>query len=70
MQVGLTHLSDAQLERLLKAVVRGTVTCPLQPQELMTVGLSDVYDRVEALRGLERRAVQAVITAVLAERRR
>lgn len=70
MQIGLTHLNDRQLERLFRAVVKGIVSCPLEPHELMTAGLSDVYDRVDVLRGLDERAVKIVLAAVLAERRR
>jgi hypothetical protein len=67
---GLTHLNDTQLERLLKAVHRGLVDCPLAPDQLMTAGLSDVYDRVGFLRGLDQAGVKAVLVAVLAERRK
>ncbi|MEM6791812.1 MAG: hypothetical protein AAGA56_04235 [Myxococcota bacterium] len=66
---GLTHLDDKQLQRLLTAVHRGRVDCPLRPDQLMMAGLSDVYDRVAFLRGLDRAAVQAVLVAVIAERR-
>ncbi len=67
---GLTHLNDKQLERLLTAVHRDLVACPLTPDQLMTAGLSDVYDRVGFLRGLDKPSVKAVLVAVLAERRR
>ncbi|MCA9625411.1 MAG: hypothetical protein KC731_40590 [Myxococcales bacterium] len=70
LSIGLTHLSEAQLERLLKAVHREQVSCPLDVTELHLAGLSDVADRVAALRDLDRRGVVAVLTAVLAERRR
>lgn len=67
---GLTHLTTAQLQRLLAAVHRGRLRCPLEPQQLHLSGLSDIADRVEALRGLDTRAVKAVLVAVLAERQR
>ena len=66
---GLTRLNLAQLERLLKAVHRGVVPCPLCGQSLMLAGLSDVLDDVEVLKGLDRKGVQAVLSAVIAERR-
>ncbi|MEM9695749.1 MAG: hypothetical protein AAGA56_24615 [Myxococcota bacterium] len=66
---GLTHVPTPQLERLLRAVLRGRIRCPLEPQDLMLAGLSDVYDRVGALRGLDERAVKTVLLAVLAERK-
>jgi len=67
---GLTHLTTAQLERLLAAVHREQLACPLDAAQLHASGLSDVADRVAALRGLDRRAVKAVLVAVIAERRR
>jgi len=67
---GLTHLNDKQLERLLTAVHRDLVPCPLSPEQLMVAGLSDVFDRVAFLRGLDKAGVKAVLIAVLAERRR
>ena len=67
---GLTHLSDQQLERLLKAVHRGYVTCPLTAEQLMGAGLADIYDRTSFLRGIDEAGVKAVLVAVLAERRR
>jgi len=67
---GLTHLTDKQLERLLTAIHRDLVPCPLAPEQLMTVGLADVFDRVSFLRGLDQAGVKAVLVAVIAERRR
>ena len=67
---GLTHLNDQQLERLLKAVHRGYVKCPLTAEQLMGSGLADIYDRAGFLRGLDTAGVKAVLVAVLAERRR
>ena len=66
----LTHLSDQQLERLLKAVHRGYVSCPLDAEQLMTAGLADIFDRANFLHGLDDAGVKAVLIAVLAERRR
>ena len=66
---GLTHFSDQQLERLLKAIHRGYVTCPLDARQLMIAGLADVFDRASFLQGLDEAGVKAVIIAVLAERR-
>lgn len=67
---GLTHVTTAQLERLLAAVHRGQVDCPLDAAQLHASGLSDVADRLAALRGLDARGVKAVLVAVIAERRR
>ncbi len=67
---GLTHLTDPQLERLLRAVHRGYITCPIDAEQLMTAGLADIFDRAGFLGGLDEAGVKAVLIAVLAERRR
>jgi hypothetical protein len=66
---GLTGLSTTDLERLLRAVHRGELSCPLSHASLHVAGLSYLVDRVEALQGLDERGVRAVLVAVLAERR-
>lgn len=66
---GLTGLTTTDLERLLRAVYRKTLTCPIGHAELHMAGLSYLVDRVDFLRGLDERAVRAVLVAVLAERR-
>jgi hypothetical protein len=66
----LTHLSDEQLERLLKAVHRGVVDFPLDGRQLMLAGFADIFDRASFLHGLDEAGVKAVLLAVLAERRR
>lgn len=66
---GLTALSTTDLERLLRALHRGELRCPIGHTELHMAGLSYLVDRVEALRGLDERAVRAVLVAVLAERK-
>lgn len=66
---GLTALSTTDLERLLRAVHRAELRCPIGQAELHVAGLSYLVDRVEALAGLDERAVRAVLVAVLAERR-
>lgn len=66
---GLTRLTLPQLERLLRAVHRGHIRCPLDGPGLMLAGLSDVWDDVEVLKGLDKAGVQAVVASVIAERR-
>ncbi|HEY8431167.1 MAG TPA: hypothetical protein VIL20_22460 [Sandaracinaceae bacterium] len=66
---GLTGLSTTDLERLLRALHRGELRCPIGHAELHMAGLSYLVDRVDALRGLDERGVRAVLVAVLAERR-
>lgn len=66
---GLTHLPTRDLERLLRLVHRGELTCPIDQPALATVGLLRMVDMLGHLRGLDAKAVQAVLVAVLAERR-
>lgn len=67
---GLTSVSDADLEQLLRLLHRGQLTFPLDRPGLTAAGLFRLGDELEALRGLDERAVRAVLVAVLAERRR
>jgi hypothetical protein len=66
---GLTHLSHEQLERLLKGVHDGSLVCPITHPTLLRAGMPDLVDQVGHLTGLDARAVQAVLVAVIAERR-
>jgi hypothetical protein len=68
--VGLTQLGLADLEHLLRAVHRETLRCPIDQQSLHVAGLSYLVDRVDFLKGLDERAVRAVLIAVIAERKR
>ncbi|MCC6872792.1 MAG: hypothetical protein IT378_00675 [Sandaracinaceae bacterium] len=67
--LGLTHLKTTDLENLLRALHRGQLACPVGPKELTAAGLAYLQDRVEFLKGLEERAVRAVLVAVIAERK-
>lgn len=67
---GLTRVRDAHLVELLRAIHRGTLTCPIDAPGLAQGGFLGLADALEHLRGLDKQAVVAVITAVLAERRR
>ena len=66
----LTDLETKDLKNLLRLLHNGTLRCPIGPGELHMAGLSYLVDRVDYLRGLDERAVRAVLVAVLAERRR
>jgi hypothetical protein len=71
MALGLTEVSTDDLRKLLRALHRGDVTCPLTPVGLTCIGLQDaVGDVLAHVRGLERAAVHAVVVAVIAERER
>jgi hypothetical protein len=67
---GLTALTTTDLERLLRALHRGMLRVPVGPAELHMAGLSYLVDKVDFFRGLDERAVRAVLVAVLAERRK
>lgn len=67
---GLTRVPDADLEQMLRLIHRGILACPLDMPGLTAAGLFRLGDEVEILRGLDERAVKAVLIAVLAERRR
>jgi hypothetical protein len=67
-QTGLTHLAIDDLKRLLSALHRKTLRCPVGVQALHEAGLSYLQDRVDFLGGLDETAVRAVLVAVIAER--
>lgn len=66
---GLTHVSTDKLERLLKRVHDGSLACPVTHPTLLRAGMPDLVDELGHLVGLDARAVQAVLVAVIAERR-
>lgn len=69
LELGLVTVSNDDLRTLLRMVFRGHVECPLTPAGLAAVGLQDASDLLLAqLRGLDGKAVHAVVVAVLAER--
>jgi hypothetical protein len=68
-EVGLRHVETEHLRLLLKMVHREELRFPLTPLELARIGLQEPSERIlGTLRGLEGRAVRAVLVAVLAER--
>lgn len=67
--LGLTALSTADLRKLLRALHREDLRCPLTIEGLTRVGLQHAAtDLLDHLRNLDGVAVQAVLVAVLAER--
>lgn len=67
---GLTELTLDDLKNLLSRLHHGHLACPIGPRELHDAGLSYLVDKVDHLRGLDERAVRAVLVAVIAERTR
>ena len=65
----LTGAPTEELEVLLRAVHRGTITYPLERTTLLLMGLNGLADHADLLVGLDERGVRSVLVAVLAERR-
>ncbi len=66
---GLTDVKTDDLKKLLAAVHRATITCPLTMDELARHGLQHCGDLLlHHLRHLDAQAVRAVVVAVIAER--
>jgi hypothetical protein len=67
--LGLVTVSTDDLRKLLRAVFKRQVECPLTPVGLAMIGLQDTSAPLLGhLRGLESKAVHAVLVAALAER--
>lgn len=66
---GLTTITSEDLKKALAALHRGQLSFPLTVETLTCVGLQHAAnDLLEILRGLDERAVRAVLVAVIAER--
>lgn len=65
---GLSHVPTEALKRVLARLYDGTLKAPITHPTLIHAGLPGLVDKVEHLQGLDARAAQAVIVAVLAER--
>ncbi len=67
--LGLTTISTEHLRRLLRAVFKEELECPVTPAGLAAIGLQDVSaPLLSHLRGLDSTAIHAVVVAVIAER--
>lgn len=66
---GLKHVSTGDLRIVLARVHDGTLECPITHPRLLRAGIPKLVDDLGHLNGLDARAVQAVIVAVLAERK-
>lgn len=67
--LGLVTIATEDLRKLLRAVFKGQVECPLTPAGLAALGLQDRSETLLALmRGLDGKAVHAIVVAALAER--
>ena len=66
----LKAIQTSDLQQILRLVHRGDLKCPIDRVGLAINGLLRLGDDLELLSGLDAKAVQAVIVAVLAERKR
>ncbi len=66
----LTDVPTPLLERTLRGLSRGELKAPITHEHLLAAGLPALVDRLDHLQGLDARAAQAVIVAVIAERRK
>jgi hypothetical protein len=67
---GLTRVRTEHLIELLRRLHRGTLEAPFDQAALARAGFLGIADELHHLRGLDQKAVTAVVLAVLAERRR
>ena len=68
--LGLTEITDGDLEKALRALYRNELDLPVTIAGFARVGLQHCAQPLLAgLRGLDHAAVQAVLVSVLAERR-
>lgn len=65
---GLKAVKSEDLKRILRAVHRGELPCPINRIGLASTGLLRLGDDLDVLRGLDEPGVRAVIVAVLSER--
>lgn len=65
---GLKPVKNEDLRKLLAAVHRGELACPITPIGLAITGLLRLQDDIDLLKGLDAHAVKAVLVAVLRER--
>ena len=66
---GLRRVSTEQLKRVLQLLYREQLPSPISRSGLIAAALGDIEQQLDILVGLEHRAAQRVIVAVLAERR-
>lgn len=65
---GLSQVPTEALRRMLARLHDGSLAAPITHPTLIHAGLAALVDRVDHLQGLDARAAQAVIVAVIAER--
>ena len=66
--MGLHHVSADDLRRLVRAVYRGQLSCPVTRAGLVLAQFGDLEGHLDGLIGRDRAAVLALVQAVLMER--
>lgn len=66
---GVTNLSLAELEEVLRALHRGQLRFPLRMSDLIGGGLPHIAEKAEILQGLDERGLRVLLVCVIAERR-
>lgn len=66
---GMTAVATADLERLLRAVHRGTLAFPISRAGLIAHAFGDIEGELDLLVGRDQDAARALLVAVIAERR-
>ena len=67
---GLTATCTEDLVEILRLIHSGRLPCPIKTTELLSMGLNRVAYQGAILVGLDAKAATAVLTAVIAERRK
>lgn len=66
---GLRRVPTEQLQRLLRLIHKEQITFPITRSGLIAAALGDFEAHLDLVVGLDKRAAQNVVVAVLAERR-
>ena len=66
---GLKDVKTKDLKKLLRAVHRGELSCPIDRIGLAVTGLLRLGDDLGILAGLDQHATRALLVAVISERR-
>ena len=66
---GLTGVPTAELQRLLRSLHRGHLSVPVTRSGLIAAAFGDIEAGLDLLIGRDRASAQALLVAVIAERR-
>lgn len=66
---GLTKVTSAELEELLRALHHGRLSFPIRLADLIGNGFPHIAEKAEVVSGLDERGLRVLLVSVLAERR-